>query len=334
MNKRKLIMTHMFYLMLSCNGLLHASLEHLAKYESLESVEQIKKLSNGQSLFEVTIAAIEGNKIDNLKLLIEAKADVTTNDKYEYLNGAPLHLAAKKGDLEMVKLLVGAKATLDTRLGMYHWNPIDNALNSNCVPVVKFLIDSKVQVENEMLHHATHSNNRELIKFFLDLKIPVDCRSIDKFNNNTTPLLEAADYCLFESIQELLKNNANIHLVNKYNMNSLLLLVRAVRQSNWNPTKEMPSAFKMLVEYGCDIHIKEESFEYSTLDWILNYNNKNFCENNDEILSLQKELSSILFNHEKCLADLVCGEIKCSVPLAKLIIKYFFDLEILDKHRI
>ena len=100
-------------------------------------------------------------------------------------NAMPIHAAASKGDLEIVRLLLAAGAKVNLHGGDYGETPLHYAVKSGSVSVVEHLLDAGADVSaggtnsagRQPLHVAADQNELAIIKILLDKGAPIDGRS-------------------------------------------------------------------------------------------------------------------------------------------------------------
>ena len=103
-----------------------------------------------------------------------------------------LHLAAKIGNYESVKLLIKENAVINCRNNNYR------------TPMMMACL-------------FTHADDQKIIEFFLRSGANIERRDL----NNCTPLLLASQECNVPAVHTLLKNKANIMAVDTENKTSL-----------------------------------------------------------------------------------------------------------------
>ena len=107
-------------------------------------------IKSKEALYEELVIAIENNCLDNVKKIIEAEVDVNIpdvadgyipfvniTDAYGY---TPLHMAATRGNLEIVKELVMAGANVNAQGKESRMTPLHFATQNGHAAIVMFLV--------------------------------------------------------------------------------------------------------------------------------------------------------------------------------------------------
>ena len=123
------------------------------------------------------------------RLLLKYPVDINHENRNKM---RALHLAAKIGNYESVKLLIGKKAVINCRNNNYR------------TPMMMACL-------------FTHADDQKIIEFFLRSGANIERRDL----NNCTPLLLASQECNVPAVHTLLKNKANIMAVDTENKTSL-----------------------------------------------------------------------------------------------------------------
>ena len=157
------------------------------------------------------IASMTG-RVDIVKLLVDAKADVNAAAK---TNGfTPLFVASQTGRVDIVKLLVDAKADVNAadKDGV---TPLYNASTGGHVNIVKLLVDAKADVNAAEkdgvtpLLIASRRGHVNIVKLLLDAK--ADVNAVDK-TFGVTPLLIASQEGHVDIVKLLLDAKADVNI--------------------------------------------------------------------------------------------------------------------------
>ncbi|XP_021712114.1 uncharacterized protein LOC5564954 isoform X2 [Aedes aegypti] len=152
-------------------------------------------------------AAGKGN-IEMVKLLIDHNANIDTKDDE---GCTPLHYASRNGNLEMVKLLIDNRANVDTTQNE-GWTPLHYASQNGHIDVVKLLIDNRANVDTTQnegctpLHKAAENGHLDVVKLLIDNKANVDTAQSEGW----TPLHYASRNGNLELVKLLIDNRANV----------------------------------------------------------------------------------------------------------------------------
>ena len=180
---------------------------------SLEKLEFFK---------ELFVEAIKNEDLKELQKLIIIGFPIANhiNNQINQLYGTPLHLAAGRKNVEIVKLLIQHGAQIEAKSG-YEETPLHKAQD---IEVFKFLIGSGAQIDakdrsgNTPLHLAVIGNlarcNFEVVKFLIENGAQID----GKNNRGKTPLHLAASFHRhkqFETVKFLVENGAQINVTDR-----------------------------------------------------------------------------------------------------------------------
>ena len=150
--------------------------------------------------------AAENGQLEMVKLLLEAKASVDGG------NGIALLCAVAKGDAEAVQILVDAKASLEIRDSHYE-TPLTRAISWGHAPVVSVLLAAKAALVppsrmDDPLLVASRYGNTDIMKILIDAKAPLDS-PLEKVNSlSFSPLLAAVTYQNVPAMQLLVEAKA------------------------------------------------------------------------------------------------------------------------------
>ena len=111
--------------------------------------------------------AAEAGKVDIVKLLIVDKVDVDAANDY---GRTPLAIAAGRGHVEVVRVLIAAGADLESKDRFYKFTPLSAAVNAKQAAVVKALIAAGAKSAGSALPSAAFSDDIATLKAVLTSK--------------------------------------------------------------------------------------------------------------------------------------------------------------------
>lgn len=123
-----------------------------------------KDVSHGRSIL---YHAVKYNDIETLKIMIDAKADVNTHDRFQEY---PLRIAVENNNYEIIKLLIKNNALLNTQKEYDGSTPLLHATKSGYTDIVKLLIHAGADVGIADKYGNTpysSTKNKELLKLII-----------------------------------------------------------------------------------------------------------------------------------------------------------------------
>ena len=135
-----------------------------------------------------------------------------------------LHIAAREGDAELVRLLIERRATVDTRTreGL---TPLHKAIMHNQTPVVKLLLDNGANIEarenhgKSPLHLAAELGQGNMVRLLLGKAASTSATD----SEGRTPLHEPAGRGHETVVRLLLDRGANVEVLDRYRWSPLHL---------------------------------------------------------------------------------------------------------------
>ncbi|KAJ0418507.1 ankyrin repeat-containing domain protein [Aspergillus carlsbadensis] len=152
-------------------------------------------------------AALYGH-LSVMQTLVDAGAEINVTDS-EWA-ATPLHLAARMGRTEAVKLLleVGADFTIKTRLGS---DPLTTAVGSEYEDIVRCLIDRGATPHRLTLRRAVAIGRPEIVQLVLNA---MKCHHATEFETNIPLIaLAAASAGLVEVLEDLISKGLKLNSV-------------------------------------------------------------------------------------------------------------------------
>jgi len=174
------------------------------------------KMSTVKDLENVTLlhlSALVNAPTISRKLLKSGRVDVNRQcDAY----GTALEIAAEKGHLDMVELLLNGGATIDSESSKWG-NALEPATYGGNESVVKFLLDRGVDVNTKSGRHgsallaAATANNLRMSQLLIDNGADIEVEGKD----GKTPLCRAAYEGYYSLVRLLADNGADVNSVGK-----------------------------------------------------------------------------------------------------------------------
>ncbi|MFN7097869.1 MAG: ankyrin repeat domain-containing protein [Gammaproteobacteria bacterium] len=178
----------------------------------------IKRAKANEKLRKLNIAlieAIQARQLVQVKILIEKGANLHLQEGeqvhfYNNDENNPLHLAAEKGLLSIVKYLVSNGANVNAR-NRREVTPLHFAVHEGHASIIKFLIEKGADIEAIDIDGGTPLSWAAYVGKQVPLKLltqyGADIHIAD--NNNTTPLHWACYKDNFEMVKFLIKHGAD-----------------------------------------------------------------------------------------------------------------------------
>lgn len=233
-----------------------------SEYKNLDDVLTCIELllDNGASVLRKNdmgetpiLSAIRGNYVEILELFIKRNLKLDLKDSY---GNGPLHIAAyscnsnnEEKKKKIFKLLLDAGIENDIK-NDDGYTSIDILANQRVNPILFSILKGEYDFDNPnstsnltsamSLHSAILSSNYDVIK--VHLKVGTDINEISEENNNSyglSPLGVACHILDFESVELLLKNDADPNLKNNDGQSAMDIAVENNNEDliNWLLTK-------------------------------------------------------------------------------------------------
>jgi ankyrin repeat protein len=192
-------------------------------------------------------------------MLLEHGADVNTKDDFGI---TPLHWAADKGHVEVVKLLLergadpNAKSNYSWTSG---WTPLHYAADKGHIEVVEALlkhgadVNAKDKDGKTPLHVASVRGDVNIVKLLLERGADPNARD----GNGETPLHWAASKGHVEVVEVLLEYGADINIKDRDGRTPLHVASAAYRAPEW----DYVDAIELLLEHGADPNARDGNGE-------------------------------------------------------------------------
>ena len=194
------------------------------------------------------VRAVKVGDADRVRTLLFANVDV--NEK-NYAGITPMAVAAEKGNMDIIKMLVEEGGAKVNEVSSYGVTPLIAASAAGNVEVVKYLIahgadvTAKDDLGKTALLHAAAKNNKALITGLIKLNsAATDLADI----TGNTPLMYAAQAGALDNVQILVAHGADINYKNPTNGISALAAAAAEGQD---------ATVRFLARNGADINIKD-----------------------------------------------------------------------------
>ncbi|XP_070563279.1 serine/threonine-protein phosphatase 6 regulatory ankyrin repeat subunit A-like [Ptychodera flava] len=218
------------------------------KVQLLLAVGAKPKVPDNNGRVALHLAATNSNA-KCAKLLLEA--DPTTTNLRDKFNITPLHLAAGKENLDIIRLLLNwGASTIEDNMGRLplHWAVVEGSMPC----VTELLMGSKTndldradKMGQTAIHYAVHLNFPEIVELLVDK----DCDLTIKNSRGLTPLLLAA--CSGDqSTCELLisANDKTLHDVDKMGWGAL----------HYAASRNEDGLVNFFIDAGLDVDLRDE----------------------------------------------------------------------------
>nr|CAH7717792.1 unnamed protein product [Callosobruchus chinensis] len=203
------------------------------------------------------IAAEKGH-IGIVKYLIVNGAEVNAKNENETI---PLHIAAEKGHTGIVEFLIENEANVSEK-NKDGWTPLHIAAEKGHIGIVKYLIVNGAEVnaknENETipLHIAAEKGHTGIVEFLIENEANVS----EKNKDGWTPLHIAAEKGHIGIVRLLVESKANIDKKNKDGRTPLHIAAE----------KGHIDVLEFLVENGANVNLQDRN-EYAALGYFNHY---------------------------------------------------------------
>ena len=210
-----------------------------------------RELAKTKFVYDTSLVrAIKTQDFDRVRTLIYANVDVNERN---YAGLTPLTVAAEKGNMEILRMLVEEGTASVNLPSSYGVTPLLAAAAAGQTDAVNYLLENGADVKAKddlgktALIHAMGANDRRLTEKLLEL----DPRAIDMPDNmGNTPLIYAAQQGSVDNIRILLKHNVNPDYQNPATGLSALSAAAAAGQEK---------AAQVLVSNGADVNLKDKN---------------------------------------------------------------------------
>jgi len=209
----------------------------------------IKGIRNLNQPRKNLLDAADKGDIHEAKKLISEKADTEIKDLM--LGNRPLHIAAQKGHINIVDLLIQSGAIVDAK-NRSERTPLHLAAIKNHSNIIKLLIQNGADIEAQEkyngyrpLHIVVLNGYTNTAKMLLQNGANIETQD----EKNRTPLHIAAMYGKTETAKMLLQNGANIEAMDNYGRTPLHTAARYGKIE----------IAKMLLQNGANIEARDRS---------------------------------------------------------------------------
>lgn len=235
------------------------------------------------------MASINGN-VSMVNLLIEQKAQLKPTNKYDY---TPLWSAASNGQAHVIKTLIEARADFDSpdQDGV---TPAFEAVSQGHVNVIQVLLEAKIDIDkpdeekNTLIHIATKNSEIAMIKALAEAKANLD--QADK--KGLTPACIAASRKNFQAIQVLSECKANLNQADLAGKTPL----------HWAIQKNHLETVKALIDCGVDLSsgnkvpfdfVNEEMKVFVALQMLKKFIKQSYISDEKQLGFISNQLSRI-----------------------------------------
>ena len=199
--------------------------------------------------------AIQEDKTEIAKLLIEQGADLADLQSQSYLGVTPLCMAIQQGDREIIQLLGDRYVPQDlaTSIVLKQWSQAQN------------LIEAKpdlLTTNSILLHYTIKQGLLEATSWLLDRGIDIEIRAkylLDDFVANLTPLQAAVEVNQFEIARLLIERGADVNAKTTGELE-----ITALHDAAADGYLDL---IRLLVESGADLNKRDNIGSRIPLDW-------------------------------------------------------------------
>ena len=250
-----------------------------------DDAELLKKKYSAPSMFTyilITMScyAIENNRPKCLEVLIQKGFNPET---FSQRGDTPMVYAARRGYVEMIRVLAKAGADVNKPVAMGHTNPLTAACEFGQVEAVKTLLDLGADI-----NYMTSTQWRPVSAVALHDRDDVLAVLIERGANlnvaspqlKKTPLMVAADEDAVRCVQLLLATGVNKHAVSRDGWT-------AADFTYWKYDQDGVNSLKILMEAGVGIRMKDapwalmdmaENHSSKCLEYVLSSNHYNMAD--------------------------------------------------------
>jgi serine/threonine-protein phosphatase 6 regulatory ankyrin repeat subunit B len=224
-----------------------------------------------------------------VKTLLDAKADVNASAK----NGdTPLYQACTRGNIMILQQLLAANANVNTINKDTEYSPLMAAANAGYTEVVKILLEAKAEVNSSgiegysALHLASFKGHIEIVKMLLEAKAAINATNeegitplllaaglkgnkypevvgmlleykadVNMAYAGITPLWIASKDGDADIVKQLLAAKAEVNVTNQEGITPLM-----IASVGWNP-----ETVKLLLEAQADVNATDNTYDYTSL---------------------------------------------------------------------
>lgn len=167
-------------------------------------------LSTGR-LNPLHVASAKGN-LEVVKYLIGEAYNINSRDND---GNTPLHLVSDKGHLEIAEVLIKNGAAINAKTKYSKETPLYIATDAGHLDMIKFLIESGANINDQNssadtpLHIAARKGYLNIVEYLITKGANVNARN--NFDVDVTPLLKASTSGHLEIVTLLIKNGARIN---------------------------------------------------------------------------------------------------------------------------
>ncbi|RLN86781.1 hypothetical protein BBJ28_00026226, partial [Nothophytophthora sp. Chile5] len=210
------------------------------------------------------IAAAAGGHVEMLKLLLDHGAISTMQD---FPGNKALHHAASNGHSAVVRVLLEGARSADVDVtNKENWTPLIAAAKRGNIEIVRLLIEKNADVNRKRrddmtaLHLATERGHTEMVDLLLSHGADADAKNWERL----TPLMMAATRGHEEIVKLLLESNANVELTEGAERTAMVLEYLQLRRSDGMRALHFAvkeghyEVVSMLLRHGADVDAKNQ----------------------------------------------------------------------------